>query len=156
MGRYWEKMSVINVTELDNEFEKAKAGRKIWLSLSEKYNIDSDCGFIVFPVSNDELNKETIGLLPVYIERFHLKKIYVVTDQKSVTETIKGLLCQEVVDIELSRADMDNLLKYYRLVEFSAHIAVVSLEEPFGNDYLLKKKDMELKDYILSAIFKMR
>lgn len=149
------KMNIDNVMDLESEFEKAKSGREIWLLLSEKYNIDSDCGLIFFPVDDYELNMKAISLLPTYINP-HLRKLYVLTDQKSVTETIKGLSCQEIVGIDLSQTEMDDLLKYYRLAAFSGHIVIVSLEEPFGNDHLLKKKDISLKDFILSSIFKVR
>lgn len=156
MGRYWDKMSVNDRAALDAVFEKAKAGRELWLSLSEKHNIDSDCGVIVFPVRDDELNREAISLLSAYMERFHLRQIYAVTDQESVIETIKGMDCHEIMDIGLSETEMDNLLKYYRMAEFTAHIAVVSIDKPFGNDYLIKKKGLSMQDFILSAIFKMR
>lgn len=156
MGKYWAKMEADNFVNLDAEFEKAAEGRKIWLMLEEKYGIGIDCGILIFPTNDNVLNIETIQLLPVYLERFHLRKIYVVTDQETVIKTLRDLFAKEIEEIEISHDEMNGLLKYYRMVDFSSHIVNVSLEEPFGNDHLLKKKDIDLRDFILSSIFRMR
>lgn len=141
---------------LEVEFEKAAEGRKIWLALEERYETGLDSGLFIFPTDNDAVNRETLQLLPAYLERYHLGKVYAVTNQETVMQMLENLSVQKTVGIELSDDEMDSLLKYYRMVHFSPHIVMVSLEEPFGNDYLLQKKKIGLKDFIMSALFKMR
>lgn len=156
MGQYWAKMEADNIVNLDAEFEKAAEGRKIWLALEERYHFGIDCGIFIFPTDDSVLNIETIKLSSVYSERFHLRKVYAVTDRRTVIEALRDSDVHDIDEIEISHDEMDMLLKYYRIVNFSSHIAIVSLEEPFGNDYLLRKKSIDLKDFILSSIFKMR
>lgn len=156
MGKYWAKMEADSIVNVDAEFEKAAEGRKIWLALEERYHFGIDCGIFIFPTDNSVLNIETIKLSPVYSERFHIRKVYAVTDQRAVMEALKDSDVREIGEIEVSHDEMDSLLKYYRIVNFSPHIVIVSLKEPFGNDYLLRKKNIDLKDFILSSIFKMR
>ncbi len=139
---------------VENEFNHALEGRKIWLSIKEKYNFSNQCGLVIFPSDNQTLNIEAVKLLPDYKKRVFFDKMVIITSQKGIIESLK-LLCDESVYYELfEKKKIDSMLKYYCLVPFWIHILVISLDEPFGNSILLNEYKIDYKDYILSTIYR--
>ena len=102
------------------------------------------------------MNSAAIELLPDYRAQMFLAKIVAVTDQEDVFGTLGKLKYENICCEKISGEEMKKLLKYYCLVVFCAHTAVVSLQEPFGNYSLLQDGGIDLKSFIFSAIYKVR
>lgn len=141
---------------LEREFEFALEGRKIWLMIKEKHGFVNQDGIVIFPSANQMLNREAAAMLPQYRDAYFLDKIVAVTNQKDVAGFIASLCHENVCCEELAAGEMEALLKYYQLVWFCTHIVVVSMEEPFGEDYFLNVSGVQLQEFIMSAIYKIR
>lgn len=139
---------------IENEFNYALEGRKIWILIKEKYNFSNQCGLVIFPSDNQTLNIEAVKLLPDYKKRNLLDKLVVITSQKVIIDSLKQLHDKSIYYELIDKKNIDLLLKYYCLVPFWIHIVVISLDEPFGNSILLNKYDIDYKNYILSAIYR--
>lgn len=141
---------------LEKEFEQALAGRTVWLKIKEKYHFTNGCGIVVFPSEDEALNREAVRLLPEYREKMFLNKVIAVTDNEAVVNVLNNVVDQNIYCEMLRQDEVNLLLIFYRLVIPSAHFSVVSMEEPYGNSNLLREMDVDFKDFILSAIFKVR
>lgn len=142
--------------DLEKEFCCAKEGRLVWHKIKNKYSFTNMFGLVIFPMTDMNINKEAVALLPDYKEQMFLQKIVVVTNQEAVICELKAAAYENICYELVSDEQMRQLLMYYRLVYFCAHIVVVSLEEPLGNTLLLRNERVNLKTYILSAIYKVR
>ena len=141
---------------LEKEFEEALAGRDIWLKIKEKYGFTNGCGMVIFPSEDETLNRAAVELLPEYRKKVFLKKIIAVTDKAAVRGLLKQVTGQEIFCENLEQEALRLLLKYYRLVIPCAHISVVYTDEPYGEGNLLREEDVELEDFIMSAVYKVR
>lgn len=142
--------------DLEKEFGQALNGRDIWLKIKEKYSFISPYELIIFPTENHVLNKEAIKALPVYIDKVFLDRVVAVTDQELVIESIAGLGLENICCEKITSEEMSVLLTYYRLVTFYPHVSVISLAEPYGDDYFFCESEIDTQNFILSAVFKVR
>lgn len=144
------------MADLEKKFCYALAGRCIWKKIKESNNFTNRDGLIIFPSNDFNVNSQVITLMPDYKKRMVLKRIVLVTDQENVIHMVENVGDKEIYWERIAHEEMEQLLKYYRLVHFCGHVSVVSLEEPFGNTSLLYDAGINLSSYILSAIFKVR
>lgn len=142
--------------DVEKEFQEAREGRLIWLEIKRKYSFTNSFGLTIFPTEDFDLNTEAIILLTDYKKQMFLQKIVTVTNQLDVFNTLKQFEYEDIYCEKISDQEMKLLLKYYQLIKFCAHIAVVSLQEPFGNYSLIYDGEIDLKKYIFSAIYKVR
>lgn len=120
---------------LDNEIVEAYEGREIWLSIKKQYSMTNNSGLVIFASTNQELNNVAREIIPVYKEVRKLDKI---------------------VTLSIEEPGIDKVLSYYRAIRFFKNTIVVSLDEPYGNDYFMKNTDIDLYEFVKVAIFKLR
>lgn len=138
---------------LQEDFKMAERGREIWLSIKEKHQLNNECYLIICPSSDGALNKEALNLLPDFLQRKYIDKAVIVAlDIQLQKELSKGTYVSISLEV-LRYEDIEALLKYYRLVQFIKNIAVISLEDPFGNAGIIGKGDITLTDYIRDSIY---
>jgi hypothetical protein len=142
--------------DAEKGFQEAREGRLIWLEIKRKYSFTNMFGLTIFPTKDFDLNSAAITLLNDYKKQMFLQKIVAVTNQEDVFFVLTQLGCSDIFSERISDYEMRCLLKYYQLVKFCAHIAVVSLYEPFGNYSLIRDGGIDMKKYIFSAIYKVR
>lgn len=120
---------------IDNEIIEAYEGREMWLSIKEKYSINSNSGLVILASDNQELNNVAREIIPIYKEVRDLDKIVILTVEEN---------------------GIDKVLRYYRAIKFFKNTIVVSLEEPYGNDFFMKNTDIDMYEFVKVAIFKLR
>lgn len=138
--------------DLEYEYEDALKGRDIWLEIQDRYHITNQWGVILFISDEYILNNEAVQLIPDYMKKNNLNEVLIIKEKDNLSkigeiENVKyHLLC---------KSEIAKVLKYYKLIHFCKNIAVISLEEPYGNKYICKNKEIAYRDYIASAIFKL-
>lgn len=139
--------------DLETEFQLAFLGREYWIGLKDRYEIDEYCFLILCPTDNLPLNHIAMENLVDFLMRKYIKRAVVLHTQPEVEEYY---VCSANADVrfeQTGKKDMECILKYYRLAQFAKNIVVVSLDEPFGNEHIVGKKEITLTDYVKDAIY---
>lgn len=140
--------------ELLVEYQSALRGREYWMSLKKQYGLDEKTGLFLFPSLDNELNQEAIKLLPWYLKKKYLTMAVIVTDQEAVVKQADSVKKEEAVFLRKTDGDsLNDLLNYYRLVQFHSAVVVISMEEPYGNRHIIGKAGITLNDYVRNALY---
>lgn len=137
--------------DIGQDLEQAKKGREIWLGIKSdlQYEPVSGC-VVIMPTADWELNRAALEKLPGYMGRKYLEKAVVACrDGMELPQAGRGGISVR----RLSIPDMECLLKYYRLVQFTKNVVVVSLNEPFGNAGIIGREGITLGDYVEDALY---
>lgn len=136
--------------KIQESYKQSLEGRKIWLGINEKYHITDADAVLIMPSKDLQLNKTVIKLI---MQQKLWENTVVVSDQEEIFNKITGtqnnLYCEK-----LDKGAIDKLLKYYCMVKFCNNVFVVSLNEPFGNDFLVRAGKVSLEEYVLISILK--
>lgn len=137
-------------TDIQEDFEQAEYGRRIWCRLKEREHwTEKDC-LIIFPTEHEQLNELAVKWMKGYIEKKHFEKVIVISyDSNLLSKVCGGNIIKEV----MKKEDINHLLKYYRLQQFASNIVVASLESPYGNMHFVGHKGITLEDYVINAIY---
>lgn len=142
--------------DLYADIDDAKRGREIWLRIKGEYSFEpiNDC-LIILPSREIKLNQAALRDIPDYMRRKYLHKAIVVssTDMSLIESMQEPAEGRQIFFKQLEQIQCEQLLKYYRLTQFTKNIIVVSLEEPYGNGNIIGKEGITLEDYIRNAIF---
>ena len=131
----------------------AVRGREFWMHLKEQYLPDEETGLIIVQTKEQDMVDPAIRLIPVYLKRKYLKRALVVTDRETAAKIEKEDNSDAVTIVAAQREQMEELLAYYRLVQFFHEIAVVSVEEPYGNANIIGQAGITLEDYVKNALY---
>lgn len=142
--------------DLQADIEDAKRGRELWLEIKGQYSFDpiNDC-LVILPSQERKLNQAAMKEIPDYMERKYLHRAIIISIS-SVPLTEQGQQFAEERQIflkQLEKVQCKQLLKYYRLTQFTKNVIVVSLEEPYGNGNIIGKKGITMDDYVRNAVF---
>lgn len=132
---------------LQEQYKLAMEGKRCWLDIKKMYNIKCEDCLVILPSDNYELNKCAIKYLPVYMEKKYIRKSFL------VSKSDLNIVDKQVTVIKLTFDKIQALLKYYRLLQFTRNVVVISLESPYGNENIINKEDISMDDYVKDAIY---
>lgn len=142
--------------DLQADIEAAKKGREIWLEIKEQYSFEpvNDC-LVILPSQEKRINQAALREIPDYMQRKYLHQAIVISisGMPLTGSELKSSEEQQVFYKQLEEIQCEQLLKYYRLTQFTRNVIVVSLDEPYGNGNIIGKEGITLDDYIRNAIF---
>lgn len=138
--------------ELAKDCRQAERGRKRWLEIKDEYKIDGLWYVVICPRKDKELCQLVLQQLPYFLERKYISKAMVImedSDRENMYIENKDItICFK----QAGGQEIDEILKYYRLVQFEKNVVVVSLEEPYGTAGIIGKEGITLKDYVNDAL----
>lgn len=139
--------------ELKPYFQLALSGREVWIRLKETYKINEYCFLVLCPSDEILLNKAAMENLDEFLKRKYIKRAVVVSIYTDIRRLCEDSKQAEIQFVCISQEEMEGILKYYRLTQFTQNIVVISLEEPFGNGNIIGKEGITLEDYVRNAIY---
>jgi len=135
---------------IEKRVVKAKYGRKFWLSLVEKFRIDQSVYVVVLPDKKKDNNSLAMSLLLEFLGRKGTEKTIVLFCdewelEQQIVKNISFMKCKE--------EEIDGLIQFYCLYEFTTNLVIASLEQPAGRLGLgmIGKKGLE-KDEIFAGV----
>lgn len=141
---------------LQADIETAKKGREIWLEIKKQYSFETihDC-LVILPSRDMELNLVALEEISAYMQKKYLHKAIIIsTADISRVESEQSIVEEQNIFFkQLEEIQCRQLLKYYRLTQFTKNVVVVSLNEPYGNGNIIGNEGITLKDYMKNAIF---
>lgn len=132
---------------LQEQYKLAMEGKRCWLDIKKMYNIKCEDCLVILPSDDNELNKCAIKYLPSYMEKKYIRKSFL------VSKGDLNIADKQVTVIKLTFDKIQALLKYYRLLQFTRNVVVISLESPYGNENIINKEDISMDDYVKDAIY---
>ncbi|HTU30636.1 MAG TPA: hypothetical protein VMF07_14725 [Solirubrobacteraceae bacterium] len=143
---------------IGGRFIAAWRGRALWLGLRERHEIDNGAYVVAFIEDDPALNQVALARITDLIADRQARGVVVVTDQARVAEQIRedsdGILAVEV----FTQRQIDALLSYYEMCQFSVRIFFVSLTRPYSN-HLWRMAGIDrltLDDLVCLAMYRIR
>jgi hypothetical protein len=133
-------------------------GRAVWLRLRRRYEIDNGAYVVAFIEDDPALNEVGFARLGELIADRRARGVVIVTDQPSVVDRIgtggEGILAVEV----LTERQIDALLSFHELYQFSARIFFVSLTRPYSNQLwrMNGTNGLTLDDLVCLSMYRIR
>lgn len=138
---------------LEEHYKIGAIGRELWLKIKEKYDFGYEYScLVIFPTANQNLNNAAIEGLPEFVERKYLKKVVLVFPKTFWEEVLTIKDCEVYREI-LTEEEIQQLLKYYRLLQFTKHIVVISMSLPYGNGNMVGINDITYHDYVSKGLY---
>ncbi|MGO9889452.1 MAG: hypothetical protein ACLP0L_16280 [Solirubrobacteraceae bacterium] len=133
-------------------------GRAVWVRLRKRYDIDSGAYVVAFVEDDHALNEVALAHVQDLIADRRARGVVVVTDQESVAEQAgresDGILAVEV----LAHRDIEHLLSFYELYQFTPRLFFVSLTRPYGNRLwqMVGVNGLTLADLVCLSMYRIR
>ncbi len=133
-------------------------GRAVWVRLRKRYDIDSGAYVVAFVEDDHALNEVALAHVQDLIADRRARGVVVVTDQESVAEQAgrqtEGILAVEV----LAHRDIEHLLSFYELYQFTPRLFFVSLTRPYGNRLwqMVGVNGLTLADLVCLSMYRIR
>ena len=135
--------------DLQVRMSEAEKGREIWDDLKLKYRVTESDVIVIVGSLDKEFVSKSIDCLREYTDRKNLKREIIVCCRNEQMESNDD----RRVIYKVENNELNNLLRFYRMIQFTKNIVVLSLEMPFGNKGILEKVGITLEDYIRDAIY---
>jgi hypothetical protein len=134
----------------------AYRGSRLWAELERKYEVDRGLYIVLLPEDDAELNAVALGHLEDLVADRRAQGIVLVGDSSlsQPMERSPGIVGTE----SWTGRQIDALIAFYELHNFSDRLLIVSLTKPFGNGlhHLLGRQGVTKEDLVCLGCFRLR
>lgn len=116
--------------EIEKRLEKAKLGRKFWLSLVEKWKMDQSVYVVVLPGKEKNSHSLAMSFLLEFLKKKGAKKTVVLCCGE--WELKRWMRTANISFMKCSEEEIEELIQFYCLYEFTTNLVIASLERPAG------------------------
>lgn len=133
-------------------------GRALWMRLRKRYDIDNGAYVVAFVEDDQALNEVALAHVRDLVADRRARGVVVATDQQWVVERAAedpdGILAVEV----LANRDVESLLSFYELYQFTPRLFFVSLARPYGNRLwqMVGVNGLTLDDLVCLSMYRIR
>ena len=138
---------------LENEFILAGEGKHCWETVDGEYNADL---YILFPHEKDSYNYYALLHMDRYITSKKSEKTVVLYSDTVIEKALPLFVSSTVGCRRLSPHEIDALLKYYALYEFTSRLTIISLTRPYDTcgENLIGVKGVTKEDLLCFDIYR--
>lgn len=111
----------------------AISGRKFWLKLQRKYDIDNGVYVLLMSEEDLELNEKALLHINDLIAHRKARGVIILTDNQWVIDNASVYSDKILAVKTMSAREIDYLLSFCELYAFSERFLVVSLTKPYGS-----------------------
>ncbi len=135
--------------DLQIKISEAMSGRVIWNDLKRKYKVTESDVVVIVESTDKCLVSKSIELLREYTDRKNLDREIIIC----CSDTQLAPCDDRRIVVQKGKDELNALLRFYRMIQFTKNIVVISLSMPFGNKGIVGKVGITLEDYIRDAIY---
>lgn len=141
---------------MDERIDMAKRGRKLWLSFVEANHISNAVYVVLLPSDNRDYNEPALFYLKRFLDKRGVKKAIVLTFDTWVEEQ-QEKYCEWAQIMKWDRKDIEALIQFYCLYEFSPNVVIASLSQPAGRmgDGLIGKKGLSKEEVFAGIVYSL-
>jgi hypothetical protein len=131
----------------------AYRGSRLWAGLERKYEVDQGVYVVLMPEDDAELNAVALGHVEDLVADRRARGV-VVVHSGAAPERSAGIVATE----SWTARQIDALIAFYELHNFSDRLLIVSLTKPFGNGlhHLLGRQGVTKEDLVCLGCFRLR
>jgi hypothetical protein len=131
----------------------AYRGRRLWAGLERKYKVDQGVYVLLMPEDDAELNAAALGHVEDLVADRRARGV-VLVGEGSMSKPGPGIVGTE----SWTERQIDELIAYYELHNFSERLLIVSLTKPFGNGLhrLLGRQGVNKEDLVCLGCLRLR
>jgi len=111
----------------------AWAGRRMWLRLKKKYDVDNGAYVLLMPENDQELNEQALAHLGDFVRYRRAEGIIILTNNHWVMENARFYSDKIIEVLACPEKSIDALLTFCEFYRFTERLLVVSLTKPYGN-----------------------
>lgn len=133
-------------------------GRAVWIRLRERHDIDNGAYVVAFVEDDHALNEVALAHVPDLIADRRARGVVVVTDQEWVAERA-GKRTDGILAVEfLAERDIEALISFYELYQFTPRLFFVSLTRPSENrlSKMVGVRGLTLADLVCLSMYRIR
>ena len=136
----------------------AYRGSRLWAGLKRKYNVDEGFYVVLMPEDDAELNAAALGHVEDLIADRRARGVVLVAEGSGGVGTAADRPPGIVGTESWTGRQIDALISYYELHNFSERLLIVSLTKPFGNGLhrLLGRQAITKEDLVCLGCFRLR
>lgn len=136
----------------------AYRGSRLWARLKRKYKVDEGLYVVLMPEGDAELNAAALGHIEDLVADRRARGVVRVVDRTGGSDAAAQRPAGIVGSEAWTTAQIDALIAYYELHNFSDRFLIVSLTKPFGNGLhrLLGRQGITKEDLVCLGCFRLR
>lgn len=137
---------------------QAYKGKLLWLKIQKKYGEGYyPSRYILFPGTDIEFNAWGLFLMKQYLDKNHYDKVMILSDDNDVAEACKNIKHKNLHFVCLTKQQMQQLIRFYGLVNMNNEWTVVSVTEPYstGAEHLLGINGVTKKEIVWYDVYRM-
>jgi hypothetical protein len=141
-----------------NRFRSILAGRRMWLKIKKKYDVDNGVYALLMPEEDRELNERALRHMDDLVKHRRARGIIILTDNGWVKQNAVAYSNNIIDVIGCPPEKADKLLSFCEFYRFSERLLVVSLTRPYGNRAWrsIGVQEMTIEDMVCLGIFYIR
>jgi hypothetical protein len=132
----------------------AYRGRRLWAGLERKYQVDQGLYVVLMPETDVELNAAALEHLNDLVADRRARGVVLVADGSVQPPSSEAILGTE----SWTERQIDALIAFFELHNFSDRLLIVSLTRPFGNGLhrLLGRQGVTKEDLVCLGCLRLR
>jgi hypothetical protein len=136
------------------EIYAAYRGKLLWAGLQRKYKVDEGAYVVLMPEDDAELNAVALGHVEDLVADRRARGVVLVHSGAAPEQRPPGIVGTE----SWTGRQIDALISYYELHNFSDRLLIVSLTKPFGNGLhrLLGRQGVNKEDLVCLGCLRLR
>ena len=114
---------------MDKELREATSGRRLWLRLSQNYQVDR---YILMPHMTSDYNDYAIEYIDAYLHKEGLHSAIFVSSNQAVLDRLSVYDgAYEVSATYMAHSQIMDMMRFYALYPFSDKVIIISLTIPY-------------------------
>lgn len=133
---------------------EVERGQEIWQKIKEKYSLTEWDALVIDDGSNIELSLAAErNLISCLRTKYIRRAVYLGLTEIHINPQGHENESLEIFQMVLQAADLYALLRFYRLIQFTKNIFVISGKAPYSGVGVIGKAGLTYEDYLRNGIF---
>lgn len=168
----------------ENALKEAALGKKTWIYLTEKYALGKNGSALLLPTKTPRYHEDSVGLLPEYMKKTGIHTAVILMETgRDIPGWLEDMIDSGIVKIMennsmaeqkddkgssvkttegegiflhfLLKEEMEALVRFYSLYEFTDRLIIGSLEIPAGRQgaAMIGKKGLTLREAVGAMLY---
>lgn len=146
----------MNIEELfAKRVSEAEAGKKLWKEIVEKYKVDAKSNVLLLPENTPEYHEAAVKAFPEYLKKNGVENALILCTMERQKAVLEWLGEEAIPVVTYSAEELDQLIRFYSMYEFTDCLIIGSLTVPDGRlgSNMIGKKGLSLESAVRVMLF---
>lgn len=146
----------MNIEELfAKRVSEAEVGKRIWEEVVEKYQVDEKSNVLLLPENTPEYHEAAVKAFPEYLKKNGVENALILCTAERQNAVLDWLGKEAIPVIVYPAEEIDRLIRFYSMYEFTDCLIIGSLSVPDGRlgSNMIGKKGLSLESAVRVMLF---